>query len=543
MPFRLQQDARGRTAFRCLCGDAMYSRFICFAALALAGLLCLSSPAYAIVTWYELTSENFRLITNDSSKKARALLLDLERFRFFLGQITDVDINEDPAPLRIFALSTNRNYHYVFPDRGSAGVYFSRPGGATFVFSMEESAHERGTDRRQVLFHEYVHHFLNQFSPLRYPTWYQEGFAEYLSTFEYNDDVITIGKPSLLRVGYLSKNHWLSFKDLMAANLGYLEGWEHGRSNQIMLYAQGWFFTHYLQTHEDQLPKLQDYIIRLNRGEDYESAFQTAFDTTFDDMEERLDKYWENMQMPYIQYRVNDAINPDIQVRKMPPAEGKYQYAEAVLATNLADQRSNIVRKKIEQALKIDPNDIHARLLQGEIELEEKQFDEAAEIYEFVLARQPENQRALMLKGNALYQKAQLEDVPEESQRVMLQEARSIMHDIIAHNPKNSGAHFGLIKVNLAEVMSFNYEEAFSSYRTVKSLVPGLQMEYVKADMHIRSGQYEEAKQDLERFRLWSDNDSFQQSIDKKLEEIEKLIKEGETSEDTQETVASNQPL
>ena len=57
---------------------------------------------------------------------------------------------------------------------------------------------ERGPrlDIKTVLLHEYTHHFMYQYFPAAYPTWYSEGFAEFMASPVFNDDgSIGIGAP------------------------------------------------------------------------------------------------------------------------------------------------------------------------------------------------------------------------------------------------------------------------------------------------------------------------------------------------------------
>ena len=48
-------------------------------------------------------------------------------------------------------------------------------------------------DASLVLFHEYVHHVMRAHSQLRYPLWYEEGFADLLAASQLDASQVLIG--------------------------------------------------------------------------------------------------------------------------------------------------------------------------------------------------------------------------------------------------------------------------------------------------------------------------------------------------------------
>ena len=62
---------------------------------------------------------------------------------------------------------------------------------------------ETEIDAESILLHEYAHHFMFHYFPATYPTWYQEGFAEFWGATRFlPNNVVEVGRPVNYR--YLS---------------------------------------------------------------------------------------------------------------------------------------------------------------------------------------------------------------------------------------------------------------------------------------------------------------------------------------------------
>ena len=59
-------------------------------------------------------------------------------------------------------------------------------------------------------------HFLQfQSVPAPYPFWYQEGFAEYLSSVKYRDGAMWVGEILMARAAALHVNDWIYIRKLV----------------------------------------------------------------------------------------------------------------------------------------------------------------------------------------------------------------------------------------------------------------------------------------------------------------------------------------
>ena len=87
-----------------------------------------------------------------------------------------------------------------------------------------------------VLHHEYAHHFMLQYFPAIYPSWYVEGFAELIGSSKMMDDGrIGYGMPALHRGNEINA-YWVPLQDLLTKDkVVYLD-----------TYGQGWALTNFL---------------------------------------------------------------------------------------------------------------------------------------------------------------------------------------------------------------------------------------------------------------------------------------------------------
>jgi len=122
----------------------------------------------------------------------------------------------DNVPLRIYAFKNESQLNKFAEARGIAGLYTETPEGPIFLTG---SAGGFKSDKwsSQVALHEYSHHVLHALSKDKYPRWYDEGFANYLSTFLIDDGVVTIGTPNVHHGIGLKQGSWLDPETVLGA--------------------------------------------------------------------------------------------------------------------------------------------------------------------------------------------------------------------------------------------------------------------------------------------------------------------------------------
>ena len=239
-------------------------RLLALAAMALA-------PASAHAEWKEATSANFIVYSEGSDQQLKDFSAKLEKFNFILRTFHKVT-----APP-----SVNKLKVYLFPDikavgrmAGSdrvAGYYVTEARGPMMV-GTRSSASTASIDSESILLHEYAHHFMYQYFPATYPTWYSEGFAEFWGSTKILDgDIVEVGAPAEYRFGSFFENRWLPIRQLLTAQ-SYADVPELD-----LLYAEGWLLVRYVFDNDKRRQQLQTYLAAINGGATYADAAAKSF--------------------------------------------------------------------------------------------------------------------------------------------------------------------------------------------------------------------------------------------------------------------------
>jgi hypothetical protein len=169
---------------------------LAIAAIALAGWSAAHSGALPGGTWHLDKSSNFVVMTDLDADRATALIANLELFRSAVLARTGIEAVPERLPARVVVFSDLRDFVRVSGERDSLG--FMRP--SLRGNRMVAGGGSLSIDTRNVLFHEYVHHLLRSSLATRYPTWYDEGLADLLSTADVDDDAVVFGAVARSRV-------------------------------------------------------------------------------------------------------------------------------------------------------------------------------------------------------------------------------------------------------------------------------------------------------------------------------------------------------
>ena len=157
-------------------------------------LLVVSSfvPASAKDTWTSVRSKNFLLIGNASEKDIRQVATRLEQFREVFSRLfTKMNVNS-PVPTTVVVFKNDESYRPFKPNANTAG-YFQPGQDVNYITLKLEPSSEQNPFT--LIFHEYTHLLVKNTSG-NVPTWFNEGLAEYYSTFTITDDKeVVLGRP------------------------------------------------------------------------------------------------------------------------------------------------------------------------------------------------------------------------------------------------------------------------------------------------------------------------------------------------------------
>ncbi len=297
----------------------------------LALAVAVASPVMAKrATWIEVTNDHFVVRSDADYATVENLIRDLERFRVVMAYVAGVELLNDPTPpLLVYLFTSVSEYQKEMRAQGTLGFYQNPLLGARMFLAAEDIS-RRGVDARGVLFHEYTHHLLHHLSNYRYPVWYDEGFAEYVSTIQFleQDGIVLLGDLPP-RAAVVKKYPWIPCSELIKSNGQYLAGSRTGLSNRAMQYAQGWLMAHLFSSNRELGGDLNDFIARVNvPGSDPMEAFQEAFGWSGLDCNERLKEYWEGGNLKYVQLTM-PKVEVELTRRTLAPEEAAFQALEA----------------------------------------------------------------------------------------------------------------------------------------------------------------------------------------------------------------------
>lgn len=244
----------------------MVQRLARLAALVLGAVLA-SSPAHA--EWKAYETRHFIIYSESPEARATELATRLESYDKLMRMATNIG-PEEPVKVRIYEVPSTDWIDRSLGLSGSsiAGYYTSNVRGPYLVTPRKIDVDDRYFTADLVLRHEYAHHFMLQYFPATYPSWYTEGFAELIgsSTME-RDGTIRYGEPARHRGNDIVAN-WVPLQELLARDK---------EATYFDRYAQGWAITQYLTLDPERAKQLRTYLSLLGKGVATDQAAVQAF--------------------------------------------------------------------------------------------------------------------------------------------------------------------------------------------------------------------------------------------------------------------------
>lgn len=283
--------------------------------------------------WVAYSSDNFTIFSNEREPTVINVLTQFEVFRVVALTTLGLRNMRQSERLKIVMYGDRSDFRDILHDRAIAGAFIDTEMGPRMLvgpgmFELKS---------QEILFHEYVHHLLNQHSSLSYPRWYQEGLAELLQTTQIYADKISVGHPSKARAVWLRESPRLSANRLITSQ----DRKRQDSDFEGRFYASAWLFTHFLSMnaygeHPEYRGQLADYLKRFAAGEDPEAAFQVSFGCTSEEMDSRLDQYQRQRKFVVLQ-SPNFGYHGTIEKRVMPAAEAAVLKSELAMSTGQDD--------------------------------------------------------------------------------------------------------------------------------------------------------------------------------------------------------------
>jgi hypothetical protein len=381
-------------------------------------LVALTASAHAD-TWYRAESPNFRIYSNIGAQDTRVYVEQLEAFKY----LADLLLGSNPADrastsrFTIYLVDDPDHFKTVWPKSGRYVGGFYRTcieGAQAFAFAPRFYGAQMDFGL-MILRHEYAHHLM--FSRMRrfYPSWYVEGFAEYLGSTKLQDGYFLVGVRQDERAAQLNASErWINY-DVMLDPKRFTAAVKKKQVNGFQYYAQSWMTAHYMLSDSDRAKALNSYFDRIGRGEDGSEAFKAATGMTTSQLRSEINSY----RRKYSALQVKVPAMPDlpITVERLPGKRGDYLIEAAALRACPKKKHGTRLAEKLRAMSAKRPDDLGLRLELSRAELLFGDAKAARAELEAIVAKEPSSFDAHYLLGRSYFEDADGESVEHLDRR------------------------------------------------------------------------------------------------------------------------------
>lgn len=508
-------------------------------AVAVCFLILLAQPATVSAkdTWVSVRTKNFFMIGNADEKEIRKVALKLEQFReVFTHLFPNIQFNT-PVPTTVIVFKSDSSYAPFKPGPNIAG-YFQSGEDVNYITLTTEL---QTMDPFNVIFHEYTHLLVNN-TFKNAPVWFNEGLAEYYSTFRITDDQkIEIGVAIGNHVHLLRQSKMLPLRTLFQVDHKsphYNEG-----KKQSIFYAQSWALMHYLLIGKaGKVEKLGKFMDLIRDNVPMESAFQQAFEVSFESMEKELRDYVKQDRYNFITGHFQRKLELDTSAAAVPLTEAE---AQAYLGDLLWHSRRADAVKYLEKALQLDPNLGMAHASLGMLRFYEGKVDEARASLERAVAANSQNYLAHYYYAYTLSRQrpedTKVSYTPEQTAKI-----REHLQRAIALRPDYPESYSLLAFVTLVSGTDKDVDEAVVSMKRVLSASPGFTNgTFMLAQLYLRKHDYKNARPLLQDLTQSNADDGVRQGAQQFLSDLdayEKQVAEFEAAQKAGHVAVNSRP-
>jgi tetratricopeptide (TPR) repeat protein len=471
------------------------------------------APAHAPERWTTVQSKNFFLIGNAGDKDIRQVAQRLEQFREVATRLFTNDNVHTPVPTRVIVFR-NDNAYRPFKTNASTTGYF-QPGLDVNYITLEVET-SSGTDPLSVIFHEYTHLLVNN-TKAKVPTWFNEGLAEYYSTFAVsNDHEIILGRPVAHHVNLLRHENLLPLKTLLKVDQQ--SAYYNERDKQGMFYAESWALMHYLilGNNGQRFAQLNEFLRLLEKGGEMEQAFKQAFQTTFAGIERELRDYIAHDRFPVAPHKLESKLaNVEMKSGELSEAEVQAYLGDLLLHCYRTEAESYL-----QKALQLDPKLALAHASIGMLRVREGKLDEARQSLKLAVESSSQNYLIHYYYAYALSREGMTNDQvvlgyhADTAARI-----REELKQAIALQPEYPESYNLLAFVNL--VTQTNLDESITLLKRAIANSPARNdLLFTLAQAYMRKLEFQTARQILEKLIQNRNDDHLRDRAEGLLKEV-----------------------
>lgn len=364
-------------------------------------LLSIALPQCAFAAdWVEVETRHFIVYSNDDAKEIEQFVERLESYDKLMRMATSIP-DDNPVKVRIYQVATDAEVEKALGEHNSgiAGFYSNNSLGPFAVTPRKTVNSYAYFTPELVLHHEYAHHFMLQYFPAIYPSWYVEGFAELIgSSLVMKDGRIGYGMPARQRGNELAA-YWVPLQELLVKE----------EVKNLDVYGQGWALTHFFTMDPARAKLFRVYLSALQNGKSMAEAATVFGDLAKLNREAR--SYVGGGTFNYKPVKVE--IDRPVIIRSRPLTLGEIEAVPVTIAysdSNLQSIKKESARlreqclrqENLERARRLAAkysNDPAVLRLLIEIEFSTGNFAEAERAADTLLASQPTDVLALARKS------------------------------------------------------------------------------------------------------------------------------------------------
>jgi tetratricopeptide (TPR) repeat protein len=383
------------------------------------------APLHAAAEWRALRTNHFQVIGDVPAGRLRDVALRFEQFREVVTQLLPAALRAGSAPVVVIVFPDARSYRPFMPVANGRTVPvdgFFVDGADTNYITINIEAGEQAFP---VVFHEFSHLLLSS-AFAHAPLWFNEGLAEYFSTFEVANGGrnVLLGKPLKRHVALLRERR-LKLSQLFAIGADSKEYTREGIEREL-LYAQSWALVHYARHAEPALTlrepqghpepsrgvsertrvdgrrfaSLELLARRLADGEDMEESVRATYAMDLEALDTEVQAYVRKQIYSYVEVTSSDSVimRVDSQANVIDAAD-----VDTWLADLLAHlQRGPEAIPRLERALKLRADQPRALATLGMLRVRQGDRREGLPLLERAAAAGPDVESVQFEYGWAL---------------------------------------------------------------------------------------------------------------------------------------------
>ena len=445
-------------------------------------------PVSARDKWTRVRSKNFELVGNASDKEIRKVATRLEQFRDVFTRLLKKTNFSSSTPTTVMVFKDFDTYKKYAPPNSSG--YF-QPGADKNYIALSAVIDE-ANDPFTVIFHEFVHLLIKN-NVQDMPLWFNEGLAEYYSTFQIKDGDRKVW------LGKVISDHVFTLRDRKLVPLQTLFAVDHTSplynesSKKTLFYAESWALVHYLLLNEQRKSQLSRFLNLVLAGQSPDTAFPVAFGADYSVIEKELREYVKRDSYPMQIASFEQKLEFDLEMKSelLSEAEGEYYLGD--LLTHAAQLEQ--AEKHLQKAIALDPNLSIAYASLGMMEMYREKYVEARQYLERAAAANTGNYMvhyyyAFVLSREAMGENEMISGfAPQLSQKM-----RTELKRAIELAPSFADSYRLLALVNL--VTNEELDESIALLNRARELVPGEQeFAFMLAQVYMRKEDYKSARE------------------------------------------------